>query len=164
MRGRRILSDAQIDQMADMREDGATYAAIAAHFTAAGTAISWQTIAWQCLRLGIIAPNWTQDSVGGGSWGRGRSYTPEEDQQLLELEAQGLSRAAMAKALGRRPNSIAARLYTLARRDAVAEECPAAPTISISDRRKEALLRHRWTQQLQRAREKVARLERMLQS
>jgi len=158
MGGRRILSDAQIHEMAELREAGRSYDWIAAHFTSAGTPIASGTIAWQCLRLGIIAPHYTQASVGRKSPGRGRAFTPAEDQRLLELSDQGVSRREIARALDRRPNSIRARLYTLARCDAVAEECP--PSRPLVERNRAAVQKHRRIRQLANARAKVARLER----
>jgi hypothetical protein len=161
MGGRRILSDDQLDQMADMREAGATLVAIADHFISAGTAITPSTIAWQCLRLGILSPRYTQASVGHAGT-IGRAFTPDEDRRLLELEAQGLTRSAIARALGRSPNSIAGRLYTLARHDAVAEECPPLATV-WRQRQTAAKTKHRRKRQLERARAKVERLERECQ-
>lgn len=46
-----------------------------------------------------------------------KSFTAEEDEKLLELERKKLSRSDIARALKRQPNSITARLRTLARRD-----------------------------------------------
>lgn len=156
MGGRRILSDAQLDDMADWREAGMTYAAIASRFIAAGTPVTASTIAWQCLRLGVISPRYTQASVGRPA-SIGRPFTADEDAQMLALAAQGLSRAAIGRALGRRANSIAGRLYTLARIETVAEECP---PVAPPERRNEARKRHRARRQLEQARAKVARLER----
>lgn len=126
--GRRILSDAQIDEMAELRERGWSIARIARHFTARGTVVSAGSISWQCLRVGADLPAERRKSgysrsvtiVRGGS--PVRSFTEDEDRRLLELEARGASRSEMASALGRRNNSIRGRLYTLARRDARAEE------------------------------------------
>ncbi|MEN5084311.1 sigma factor-like helix-turn-helix DNA-binding protein [Bosea sp. TWI1241] len=46
-----------------------------------------------------------------------RIFSDEEDARLLALEAEGLRIGKIAKALGRRPNSVRARLATLARRE-----------------------------------------------
>lgn len=160
MGGRRILSDAQLDVMAELREAGRTYKWIARHFTDAGTPVTESTIAWQCLRLGVISPHCTQASFSRGPTRMGRPFTDEEDARLLALEGQGLSRAAIGRAIGRRPNSVAGRLYTLARRDMVAEECPVrTPAAERRERRRAASTRHHCKRQLERARQKVARLE-----
>lgn len=161
MAGRRILSDEQLDEMAELREAGRSYDWIAAHFTRAGTTIASGTIAWQCLRLGIIAPQYTQASVGRTNPGRGKPFTPAEDEQLIALSSQGMSRRQIARTLDRRTNSVVARLYTLARRETIAEECPPAPILRpVADRKRDALKKHRRLRQLENARAKVARLER----
>lgn len=160
MAGRRILSQEQLDQMADLREAGHTLTAIAAHFGQAGIAISASTIAWQCLRLGIFPPSYTMATMGRGCGGRGRPFTAEEDRQLLALSAQNLSHRLIGQQMGRRANSIAARLYTLARHDAIAEDAAIRPRATKAQRRTEALKKHRRKRQLAAARAKVARLER----
>lgn len=163
MAGRRILSDAQIDQMAEMREAGQTLEAIARHFTAAGTPIKSATIAWQCLRVGAYPPNYTLATLGRGEGGRGRPFTPDEDAQLLALEAQALSYTEIGKRLGRPHNSIRARLYTLARRDTIREDEAARPRPTPAKRRSEALIKHRRKRQLASTRAKLDRLERECQ-
>ena len=125
MGGARILDDEQLETMSEMREVGLTYTQIARHFAARGTLISPATIRWQCLRLGVEAPVALRRPMGGDCPGAGRSFTPEEDSQLLELEANGTTKAAIARALGRRTNSVNARLYTLARMQARSEELAA---------------------------------------
>jgi hypothetical protein len=159
MPGRRILSEAQLDEMTDLREGGATLAAIARHFTAAGTPITATTIAWQCLRLGVVPPNYTPASLGRGCGGQGRPYLPEDDERLLALEREGLSKREIARQMGRNRSSIAARLYTLARRDALQEECAARPATTKQERARASLTRHRLTRQIEAARAKLRRLE-----
>ena len=159
MAGRRILTEAQLDEMTDLREGGATLAAIAHHFTAAGTAITATTIAWQCLRLGVVPPSYTPASLGRGCGGQGRPYLPEDDDRLLDLERQGLSKREMAKAMGRNRSSIIARLYTLARRDALAEQLAEQPVRTRRERAHAALTKHRLTRQIEAARAKLQRLE-----
>jgi hypothetical protein len=127
MGGTRILSDEQLDEMVELRESGRSIQQIADHFTALGTVISAGSINWQLTRLGIYGPK------GLGRLPQARSdfvrraghtvrlFTPEEDEQLLELEASGENYSAIAKKVGRKPNSIRGRLYTLARREAAIE-------------------------------------------
>ncbi len=121
MSGRRILSDAQLEEMAELREQrGLPYRAIAEHFTAGGTPVHHKTIRWQCLRMNAdLPPHLLHRSSPyvGRKFGRGRAFTAAEDRRLLELEAQGLSKAAIGRAIGRKPNSITGRLMTLARDD-----------------------------------------------
>lgn len=126
--GRRILSDEQIDEMAELRERGWSYARIARHFTTRGTPVSVGSVSWQCLRVGADLPAERRvsayqravTSVRGGKLVR--AFTQDEDRRLLELEASGASGAEMARALDRGGNSIRGRLYTLARHEARAEE------------------------------------------
>lgn len=156
----RILSDAQLDEMAELREEGMSHKAIAGHFTKSGTPITASAIAYQCLRLGVV-PATARATLGGSCGAQGRPFTAEEDARLLDLAGQGVGRQAIARTLGRAPNSVTARLYTLARRDTIAERDPAArPT--ETDRRRAARKRHRTRIQLEKARAKVARLEQQM--
>lgn len=156
-----ILSDAQLEEMANLREAGMTHKAIADHFTRAGTPIKPGAIAWQCLRLGVVPHSYTSATLGRDCGAQGRPFTAEEDARLLDLAAQGESRQAIARAIGRKASSITARIYTLARRDAIAELDPATrPT--ETDRRRRAQTRHRTRAQLEKARAKVARLEQQM--
>lgn len=128
MGGRRILSDAQLDEMCALREKGWGTDRIAAHFTAKGSPISKGSIHWQCLRLGADAPkrfHYRRADRPDAYQRNGRAvrtFTAEEDAKLLALEAEGASYSAMARQLDRKPNSIKGRLYTLARHAARAEE------------------------------------------
>ena len=127
MTPRRILSDAQIDEMAELREQGWSSKRIANHFTARGTPISRGSIDWQCLRFGADLPTPRRGRLGvARTYSRQgvpvRAYTPEDDARLLELEGQGLTIGAIATALGRRHNSVLGRLYTLARHHTRQEE------------------------------------------
>lgn len=118
--GRRRLTESDYDTLAIMREEGATCAAIAAHFGVSPNAISWH-----CMRLGAEPPDPPQlkpnyyvkhPVVMRGKFPV-RAFTPQEDEQLLALEADGLTHTQIGRRLGRRPNSIRGRLMTLARRD-----------------------------------------------
>jgi len=128
MGGRRILSDPQIDEMAELRERGWTLRQIARHFSAKGTPVSEGSIGWQCLRVGADLP---PERRRPGAFPacliqRGgkpvRPWTPAEDEQLLALEAQGTSLNAIGRAIGRKQNSVRGRLMTLARHQARAED------------------------------------------
>jgi hypothetical protein len=46
-----------------------------------------------------------------------RKFTPEEDAKITEMELAGFKRAAIARALGRKSNSVLGRQMTLARRE-----------------------------------------------
>lgn len=126
MGGRRILTDKQLELMADMRERGKSHAQISRHFTASGTPVSPSCIAWQCIRIGADRPGApptdlyaTRSTVRGGR--PVRAFTSEDDEQLLALDAVGTSYSEIARRLGRKPNSIKGRLYTLARHQARSE-------------------------------------------
>ncbi|WP_030540583.1 hypothetical protein [Sphingobium sp. DC-2] len=131
MGGRRILSDEQLAEMAELRERGWGLTRIAEHFTDAGTPVSRSTVNWQCLRLGADAPprlRGRQTAPSAPYWRGGRScrpWTDAEDRQLLRLEASGVSATDMARRLGRANSSVRGRLLTLARRDARREEAHA---------------------------------------
>lgn len=128
MSGRRILSDAQIDEMADLRERGWSCQRIADHFTKNGTPISVGSVSWQCLRVGADAPPKRRGKLTQpiGTYERNgrvvRPFSADDDALLRVLDMQGFKVGVMAKRLDRRENSIRGRLYTLARRDARAEE------------------------------------------
>ncbi len=128
MSGARILNDAQLDEMCTLRERGWGLDRIAAHFTEAGTAISPQAINWQCMRLGADVPPRLRGthSQAESPYLRGkhpvRPFTGEEDALLRVLEMQGFRISEIARRMGRKPNSIKGRLYTLARQDARQEE------------------------------------------
>lgn len=124
MGGRRILTDAQIDEMARLRERGWGVQRIADHFMAAGTPISAGSINWQCLMAGADRPAkfWPKPTKVRAIVQRNghvvRAFTAEDDAKLFDFEAQGLGISEIARRLGRKPNSIRGRLLTLARRDA----------------------------------------------
>lgn len=127
MPGKRILSDLQIEEMAELYEAGWTYARIAEHFTRAGTPIHAATLHWQCMRVGADAPphRWRTPTQPAAPYSRGgrvvRPYTADDDALLNVLDQQGFAYAVIARRMGRKPNSIKGRLMTLARRDARAE-------------------------------------------
>jgi hypothetical protein len=122
MSGRRILSDEQIDEMAEMREAGSSYETIARHFTKAGTPVHHKTIRWQCLRVGAFPEGKRPANLGKKSPGsKGRAFTAEEDRILLEMQGAGAKTAAIAKELGRAPNSVLGRSMTLASWEAYEE-------------------------------------------
>lgn len=120
MTKRERLTDAQLDTIVAMRENGATYEEI-------GKAVnrSADAIHWHCMKLGADSPRsrWRSwDTVQGPMVvSRAnhvvRRFTPEEDEKLLRLEAQGFRVIEIARQLGRRHNSITGRLMALARRE-----------------------------------------------
>jgi len=128
MAGRRILSDAQLEEMCSLRERGWGVDRIAAYFTERGTSISGNAINWQCMRLGAdTLPKFRgKHSQPEEPYRRGghivRPYTPEDDALLTALDIQGTRICVIARRMGRAPNSIRGRLLTLARREARRED------------------------------------------
>jgi hypothetical protein len=80
-------------------------------------------VSWHCLRYGIEGPKGRAQSTvkPGASATRGnhivRRFTPEEDQQVVEMRRAGASLNVIADAMGRATSSILGRLMTLAARD-----------------------------------------------
>jgi len=130
MGGPRILTDEQVDHACELREQGWSCQRIAEHFAVKGVMVSAGSISWACLVNGadlplakqrpLLAPKRT-GSVVSRSGHLVRTFTPDEDQRLLELEQQHLNISEIARQMGRQPNSIRGRLATLARHDARAE-------------------------------------------
>lgn len=113
------FSPGDYERIAALREAGETYREIAAIFGCSDKAISWH-----CLRLGAEPPKKTalwKGIKGPEVVKRGnhlvRRYTQEDDACLLRLEAEGKTVTEIARALGRKWNSIRGRLMTLARRE-----------------------------------------------
>ena len=116
MTGRQTSID--LDQLAELREvRGLTYRRIAEIVGRSAGAV-----AWQCLKNGIEKPGELprvqvrRDPLNRGG-GVVRYYSPEEDAELLRLEATGLNYYEIARAMGRANSSIRGRLLTLARQD-----------------------------------------------
>ena len=116
------MTQAEKERAAELRERGWSCQRIADHLGKGVDAVEWQL-----LKLGVDPPGrkphkeYKRPSVFVRNGFPVRAFSLEEDATLLRMATEGQRRAAIAKALGRRPNSIAARLYTLARRDARAE-------------------------------------------
>jgi len=110
------LTEAEIAKIGELRYRNWTQSAIAE-----AVGCSQGSVFWCCLKHGFEPrktrplPPHTPVQYQRAS-GPVRQFTPEEDAVLLELEAGGVSRAEIARRLGRRDNTIAGRLMTLARR------------------------------------------------
>lgn len=121
MPGRRSqFTQSDLDEIAQMREAGASYADIAKRF-----GVSKSGISWVLLRLGVADPNAkgihtiTRTYVRNGR--TVRPFTAEEDAQLVSLDIEGLSISQIAARLGRGHQTVIGRLANLARRDSIAE-------------------------------------------
>ena len=111
-------SNDTIASAARMRERGMTFGQIGKKLGMSPSAVSWH-----CLRLGADSPNCQHNvarTKGPMEVKRGnhvvRRFTDAEDAELLRREAAGERISEIARALGRRHNSITGRLMTLARR------------------------------------------------
>lgn len=110
------LSDDQITDIIERRERGWGFGQLAErHGVSAGAIHYW------CLKHGAVSPHQralpvpTAPAVRVGQNGKvQRVFTAADDARLLELEAQGLSYAKIARAMGRAYTSIRMRLMHLA--------------------------------------------------
>lgn len=114
---RKKHSEETCERAAEMREEGFTYKQIGDEL-----GMSQASVYWHCLRLGADSPTSPpKTNIGPLVTKRGdhtvRRFTPEEDAKMLEMEQAGATRSDIARALGRRHNSVIGRLLTLARKD-----------------------------------------------
>jgi IS30 family transposase len=83
------------------------------------------TVSHWCLVLGIDSPQPKTAKGAAKPFMRNgrevRQFNPEEDRQLLDWAREGISKAEIAKRLGRSASSVSYRLLTLARRDRLSE-------------------------------------------
>jgi hypothetical protein len=114
----RILTPAQIERMAQMRERGLTIGQLSQRFAAEGVKISPKALYWQCLRVGAFPPGAQVDRRT--HFGRGRPFTAHEDATLLEMREAGAGIVEIARAVNRPHNSVIGRLMTLARHEELA--------------------------------------------
>ncbi|HEX7798776.1 MAG TPA: hypothetical protein VF402_00410 [Asticcacaulis sp.] len=120
-RSRRRLNDAQIAEIAALRERGWGTRALALRF---GVTVS--LVEWHCLRLGADAPKGGYAPRAVPEQPRGylragrpvRLYTRDEDARLLAMAREGRPERQIAEALQRSATSVAGRLMVLARREA----------------------------------------------
>lgn len=124
---KRKLDDAAIMRAGDLREAGLSLKSIAVEL-----GVSCGAIDWHMTKLAIDPPKTTYstwDGIRGPAVTMRRSssiaqahvirrYTPEEDAEILRLQAAGYSYCEIGRRLGRRHHSIIGRCNTLARREA----------------------------------------------
>ena len=123
--------DKIVDQIAELRESGKSYAWIGRKL-----GMSNGNVNWICLKYGFEKAN-RRDPLGARGplrMMRGnhvvRRYTPDEDAKIIEMTLAGDNTTAIARALGRKPQSILARKMTLARIEERALEKSEWPTAS----------------------------------
>lgn len=116
------LTPTEQERIAELREGkGYSYARIA---TIIGCSVG--SVEWCCLKLAIVKPNAQAQKppqpVTRMRGGRPvRMFTADEDSILEAMSQAGTSHAEIGRKLNRSPNSIAGRLFTLARRQELAE-------------------------------------------
>lgn len=104
----------QVGEMAALREQGWSYARLAARYGVSGGAIHYR-----CLTVGALSPRSRRLPSGGrraegyGFGGRVKHFTEDEDRQLLKLGRSGSTIEEIARALGRARTSVRIRLMTL---------------------------------------------------
>lgn len=119
MRSRRLTPE-DVDRIAAMRERGLTSGQIARELDC-----GIKTVEWHCLKLAVDPPNpkplrlnhHLRNPVVRRGHHVVRAFTPDEDARLVALRLEGRRLADIARALGRKENSIRGRLMTLARRE-----------------------------------------------
>lgn len=120
------LTDQQKDRIRELREAGRSLGFIARRVSCSEGAASWY-----CLLNAIESPRTARNTrtvsqpaivERGGFIVR---FSADEDEELLRLEAQGTRLSEIARALGRKRNTVLGRLATLARRDARLEAAQA---------------------------------------
>jgi DNA-directed RNA polymerase specialized sigma24 family protein len=117
---KRKVTAANLERIADMRHRGRSYGQISR-----ALGVSQGAVSWHCLRLGIEPPKprplnldyHLQRAVVIRGGRPVRAFTPEEDAKLIAFDLEGLRYVEIARRLGRRHNSVSARLATLARRE-----------------------------------------------
>ena len=114
------ITEEQSRQIVDMREDSG----LSCPQIARRLGLHHGAVSWHLLKLGIekggkpprgYKPKQQQDFMRNGQLVRG--FTPDDDDLLVRMDIEGLGHSEMARRLGRKPNSIKGRLYTLARRE-----------------------------------------------
>ena len=124
---KRKLSDDQIEQLIAWRERGWSYRRIAQRL-----GVSDGAIQYQCLKHAAVSPHQrfsptpaTQTIRRAGDGRIQRTFTPDENRKLIELEGKGLSYSEISRRMERAKTSVRMRLMTLALR----EDLPGAPAV-----------------------------------
>ena len=122
----RKLSDDQLDEMCELRESGWAGRRLADRYNVTSSAIRYQ-----CLKLGAFSPRQIRHAqnrvdrrtgkIRSGFSNHARTFSPDEDAELLRLESEGHSIPAIGRALGRANTSVRIRLLSLARDQAIEE-------------------------------------------
>jgi IS30 family transposase len=125
------LTREQVELIVELRERGWGEGRIATKL-----GVSEGSVGWALLREGAEAPHTRAKALPPVPllpivYKRGayevRRFSVLDDKELLALEATGLNACAIAKRIGRQPNTVTGRLRTLARHqarfEAIEEKC-----------------------------------------
>ena len=119
----RAITDAQLEAAIDMRLRKKTIPQIGLKL-----GVKPNTIDYHLRRLGVFPPGWVHRGAEQSRKGYERSghtvrkFTPEEDALIEKLDQEGLGYSAIGRRIGRKANSVRARLTALANREACQEE------------------------------------------
>ena len=122
MKKRKNLTQAEKDELFRLRsERGLSYTQIARKMGISVGSVTYHTLVHgiekpgSCPFRNRIKPPETYTYMRNGKPVRG--FTPEEDEILIKMSKAGAKYSEMGDRLGRRHNSVAARLATLARKE-----------------------------------------------
>lgn len=109
------LKPDQVNELAELRESGWSFARLAARY-----GVSTGAIHYRCLTVGALSPK-SRPIVAGaarknaarGFGGRVKHFTLDEDAQLLAMARTGAKIETIAAALNRARTSVRIRLLTL---------------------------------------------------
>lgn len=108
------MTPEQVDEMAELREQGWSYDRLAARY-----GVSPGAIHYRCLTVGALSPR-ARGIIPGdrrrprpGFGGSCTPFSPDEDARLLQLARDGRPLATIATMLGRARTSTRIRLMTL---------------------------------------------------
>lgn len=119
MSAKRKVTPAMSTAIAEGYERNISIAAMSEQF-----GVSQGAIRWHALRNGALRPkqHWTKPPTRvaySRASGPVRPFSAFEDEAIVRLSQTDLPRSVVAAMIGRRPNSVLARLHALARRDAM---------------------------------------------
>lgn len=110
------LNPEQIEQIVERRERGQSYDRLAKDF-----GVSPGAVYYQCLKHGALSPRQRflpvpteQRTTHCKNGVTQRTFTPEEDRRMLELEMEGLSYLEISRRVGRAYTSVRMRIMRLA--------------------------------------------------
>tara|TARA_R110002124_G_scaffold16882_7_gene71427 strand:+ start:84 stop:722 length:639 start_codon:yes stop_codon:yes gene_type:complete len=110
-----------VDTIVEMRENGSSVKEVCAELGMSSSVVQYHSLragVGDISRIGVGSRRNHLRKTGV----RVRAFSADEDAEILRMRKDGHLYSAIGRALGRRHHVISARLYTLARRDALLEE------------------------------------------